>query len=57
VLREHDLVKVEHAGRLRVYSLYDEHVAALLEQAQRHIEQRGKTGLRARKAAEGRAHR
>jgi DNA-binding transcriptional ArsR family regulator len=53
VLREHDLVKVERAGRLRVYSLYDEHVAALLDQAQRHVEQRGKTGRGARKAAQG----
>ena len=53
VLREHDLVKVERSGRLRVYSLYDEHVAALLERAQRHVEQHRNTGLRARRTAEG----
>jgi DNA-binding transcriptional ArsR family regulator len=41
VLRDHTLVKVERAGRQRLYALHDEHVAALLEEALRHVEQRG----------------
>ena len=42
VLREHTLVKAEQQGRKRVYALYDEHVAALLEEALRHVDQRSK---------------
>jgi len=42
VLREHTLVKADQQGRKRVYALYDEHVAALLEEALRHVEQRSK---------------
>ena len=42
VLREHLLVRVERAGRTRVYTLYDDHVVALLEAALRHVQQRGK---------------
>lgn len=51
VLREHTLVRVERRGRSRVYALYDEHVVALLEEALRHVEQRGKRrSLRAPRA-------
>lgn len=46
VLREHRLVKVERQGRKRVYALYDEHVVAFLEEALRHVEQRGKSRRR-----------
>lgn len=38
VLREHGLVTVERSGRMRVYTLRDQHVVALLEEAQRHLE-------------------
>jgi DNA-binding transcriptional ArsR family regulator len=37
VLREHELVRSERAGRMRLYALYDEHVSALLEAALRHV--------------------
>jgi DNA-binding transcriptional ArsR family regulator len=37
VLREHNLVRAEKAGRRRVYALYDEHVATLLHAGLRHI--------------------
>lgn len=40
VLREHSLVRVERQGRRRVYTLYDEHVLALLGEAVRHVEER-----------------
>ena len=40
VLRDHSLVRVERQGRRRVYTLYDEHVVALLGAAIRHVEQR-----------------
>ena len=54
VLREHTLVTVEQQGRKRVYALYDEHVAALLEEALRHVEQRSKRRrLRMRRAPGG----
>jgi hypothetical protein len=38
-----------------VYSLYDEHVVSLLEEAFRHVEQRASTGqrFRTRRAAAG----
>jgi len=48
VLREHTLVKVERQGRRRVYALHDEHVAALLEDALRHVEQRIPRRVRSR---------
>jgi DNA-binding transcriptional ArsR family regulator len=40
ILREHTLVRVERRGRQRVYSLHDEHVVALLDEAVRHVERR-----------------
>jgi DNA-binding transcriptional ArsR family regulator len=40
VLRELDLVRVERDGNRRVYALFDEHVAALLEDGARHVERR-----------------
>lgn len=40
VLREHELVRAERAGRLRLYALYDEHVSVLLEAALRHADPR-----------------
>jgi DNA-binding transcriptional ArsR family regulator len=40
VLRDHSLVRVERQGRRRVYTLYDEHVVALVVEAIRHVEQR-----------------
>jgi DNA-binding transcriptional ArsR family regulator len=40
VLRDHSLVRVERHGRRRVYTLYDEHVLALLDEAVRHVEER-----------------
>jgi DNA-binding transcriptional ArsR family regulator len=40
ILREHTLVRVERRGRQRLYSLYDEHVVALLDEAVRHVERR-----------------
>ena len=53
VLREHRLVRAEREGRTRVYALHDEHVVALLEEALRHVEQRGRdrAGLRSRKTS------
>jgi ArsR family transcriptional regulator len=42
VLRDHTLVKAERQGRARVYALYDEHVAALFEEALRHVEERSR---------------
>ena len=38
VLREHQLVRAERAGRSRLYALYDEHVSVLLEAALRHVD-------------------
>jgi ArsR family transcriptional regulator, nickel/cobalt-responsive transcriptional repressor len=38
VLRDHNLVRAEKAGRRRLYALYDEHVAALLHAALDHIQ-------------------
>jgi DNA-binding transcriptional ArsR family regulator len=61
VLREHTLVKVERRGRQRVYSLYDEHIVTLMDEALRHVERRTVAGRRFRvrrapgQAAEGAA--
>ena len=38
VLREHQLVRAERAGRMRLYALYDEHVSLLLEAGLRHVD-------------------
>jgi DNA-binding transcriptional ArsR family regulator len=38
VLREHELVRAERAGRMRLYALYDEHVSVLLGAALRHVD-------------------
>ena len=46
VLREHRLVIAERDGRTRVYALYDEDVAALVEVAVRHVERRARAGQR-----------
>jgi DNA-binding transcriptional ArsR family regulator len=48
VLRDHSLVRVERHGRRRVYTLYDEHVLALLDEAIRHVEERRGIRRRAR---------
>jgi DNA-binding transcriptional ArsR family regulator len=37
LLREHDLVRVERVGQRRVYTLADDHVVRLLEEALRHV--------------------
>jgi DNA-binding transcriptional ArsR family regulator len=37
VLREHRLVVAERQGRQRVYTLHDEHVASLLDEAIGHV--------------------
>jgi DNA-binding transcriptional ArsR family regulator len=39
VLREHRLVRVERHGRRRVYALYDDHVAALVDDALRLVQE------------------
>ena len=49
VLREHSLVRVDREGARRVYALADDHVVALLGEAERHVRQRGRgQGLLAR---------
>jgi DNA-binding transcriptional ArsR family regulator len=40
VLREHKLVEAQREGRRQMYTLSDEHVAALLDDALRHVEER-----------------
>jgi DNA-binding transcriptional ArsR family regulator len=47
VLREHTLVRAERQGRRRVYALYDDHVATLLESALLHVEQRSEAAREA----------
>jgi len=42
VLRQHALVSVARDGQKRVYSLHDEHVVTLLDEALRHVEQQRK---------------
>jgi DNA-binding transcriptional ArsR family regulator len=37
ILREHRLVVAERRGRQRLYTLHDEHVAALLDEAVGHV--------------------
>jgi DNA-binding transcriptional ArsR family regulator len=37
VLREYHLVVAERRGRQRIYALYDEHVASLLDEAVGHL--------------------
>lgn len=39
LLRDNRLVVSERRGRERVYALYDEHVASLLDEAERHANQ------------------
>jgi DNA-binding transcriptional ArsR family regulator len=53
VLREHTLVKAERVGRRRVYTLHDEHVTALLEEALRHVDRRSRRRDAARRQAPG----
>lgn len=50
VLREHELVRAERTGRMRLYALYDEHVSVLLEAALRHVDP-GCAALGARRPA------
>ena len=38
LLREHNLVRAEKAGRRRLYALYDEHVATLLHAGLHHVQ-------------------
>jgi DNA-binding transcriptional ArsR family regulator len=47
VLREQALVRVDREGARRVYALADDHVVALLGEAERHVRNRGQ-GLLAR---------
>jgi ArsR family transcriptional regulator, nickel/cobalt-responsive transcriptional repressor len=47
VLREHNLVRAEKAGRRRLYALYDEDVAALLHAGLHHV-RRDHPALKAR---------
>ena len=53
LLRDHRLVVAERRGRERVYALYDEHVASLLDEAERHARQLG-SGRRRSHAYPGR---
>jgi DNA-binding transcriptional ArsR family regulator len=49
VLREQALVRVDREGTRRVYALTDDHVVALLREAERHVNQRSRgQGLFAR---------
>ena len=49
VLREQALVRVDRDGTRRVYALTDDHVEALLREAERHVRQRSRgQGLLAR---------
>ena len=43
ILRDHALVRVERVGKQRVYSLYDDHVVELLEDAMHHVVQRDRS--------------
>jgi ArsR family transcriptional regulator, nickel/cobalt-responsive transcriptional repressor len=38
VLREHQLVRADRAGRMRLYALYDDDVSVLLEAGLRHVD-------------------
>lgn len=40
LLREHELVRVERVGQRRVYTLFDDHVVRLLEEALGHVANR-----------------
>jgi ArsR family transcriptional regulator, nickel/cobalt-responsive transcriptional repressor len=53
LLRDHRLVVAERRGRERVYALYDEHVASLLDEAERHATQLA-SGRRRSRAYPGR---
>jgi DNA-binding transcriptional ArsR family regulator len=49
VLREQVLLRVDREGARRVYALADDHVVALLREAERHVKQRSRgQGLLAR---------
>lgn len=51
VLREHRLVRARREGRKRVYELYDEHVALLLDEAMRHVGEISGGGSRVKRRA------
>ena len=53
ILRELALVRVDRDGSRRVYALFDEHVAALLEEGARHVERRAGRRLRMRRSGTG----
>ena len=53
VLREHELVTAERAGKRRVYALYDEAVRELLAAALRHVDLRHSRGHKDRPRAMG----
>ena len=56
VLRDHSLVTVRREGSRRVYAIYDDHVAALLRQAEHHVRLRSEEhGLLARVRGSARA--
>ncbi|MBS1861932.1 MAG: helix-turn-helix transcriptional regulator [Actinobacteria bacterium] len=46
VLREHRLVAADRRGRERLYSLYDAHVASLLDEAVRHVSELAGAGAK-----------
>jgi ArsR family transcriptional regulator, nickel/cobalt-responsive transcriptional repressor len=54
LLRDHRLVVAERRGRERVYALYDEHVASLLDEAERHARQLASGRRRRSRAYPGR---
>jgi ArsR family transcriptional regulator, nickel/cobalt-responsive transcriptional repressor len=54
VLREHQLVRAERAGRRRLYALYDEDVSVLLEAGLRHVSP-GRAGTAAGRRPAGEA--
>jgi DNA-binding transcriptional ArsR family regulator len=51
ILREHRLVIAERRGGQRLYALYDEHVAALLDEAIGHVDHLAAAGRRRGKSA------
>src|SRR5271170_2952795 len=53
VLRDHSLVAARREGKRRVYTLADEHVSVLLDQALQHVERRRDRGWGASISASG----
>jgi ArsR family transcriptional regulator, nickel/cobalt-responsive transcriptional repressor len=59
VLRDHSVVSVQRRGRERLYTLHDEHIAALLDHAHQHVhaltDEPGEPALEQRSRRPGRA--